>query len=154
MPDQYPQVVFSYDFLNLAKQYRGAYKALSEVTPSEATPISWPRYFLFCHSIELVLKAYLSHTGLTGKQLQNPRVRHNIKNLLDKAIKSGLSLSTGARHKIEDLTETYTNHWPRYPMTKLAFIPLIHQFEPDATELFKAVDAALHPGRSFFDGQG
>ena len=148
------QPVLVDDLLNLAKQYREAYKALSEVTPSEVTPISWPRYFLFCHSIELVLKAYLSHTGLTGKQLQNPRVRHNIKNLLDKAIKSGLSLSTGARHKIEDLTETYTNHWPRYPITKSAFIPLIHQFEPDATELFKAVDAALHPGRSFLDGQG
>jgi hypothetical protein len=154
MPDQYPQAVLRYDFFDLAKQYREAYKALREVTPPEVTPISWPRYFLFCHSIELVLKAYLAHTGLTEKQLQNPPIRHNIKNLLDKAIKCGLSLSAGARDKIEDLTETYTNHWPRYPMTKSAFIPLIHQFEPDATELFKAVDAALHPGRPFFDGQG
>jgi hypothetical protein len=58
MPDEYPQVVLVDDFLNLAKQYREAYNLLPE-----ATPISWPRYFLFCHSIELVLKAYLAHAA-------------------------------------------------------------------------------------------
>jgi hypothetical protein len=48
-----PQVVLSYDFSDLAEEYRQAYYALPE-----RTPISWPRYFLFCHSIELLLKAY------------------------------------------------------------------------------------------------
>ena len=47
------QVVLVDDFLDLAKQYRKAYYDLPEPMPS------WPKYFLFCHSIELVLKAYL-----------------------------------------------------------------------------------------------
>src|SRR6516164_7640637 len=81
-----PQVVLSYDFSDLAEEYRQAYYALPE-----RTPISWPRYFLFCHSIELLLKAYLARIGLTENQLQ--AFGHNIKNLLEEAIKCGLSLS-------------------------------------------------------------
>jgi hypothetical protein len=142
-----PQVVLSYDFSDLAEEYRQAYYALPE-----RTPISWPRYFLFCHSIELLLKAYLARIGLTENQLQT--FGHNIKNLLEEAIKCGLSLSANARANIEQLTDAHTKHWPRYPMTTSAPIALIYQFEPDATELFEAVNAALRGGRPFLDGQG
>src|SRR5262249_58479319 len=48
------QAVLVDDLLILAREYRQAYYDLRQVAP-----ISWPRYFLFCHSIELVLKAYL-----------------------------------------------------------------------------------------------
>src|SRR5262249_51773183 len=98
------------------------------------------RYFLFCHSIELLLKAYLARIGLTENQLQ--AFGHNITNLLEEAIKCGLSLSANARANIEQLTDAHTKHWPRYPMTTSAPIALIYQFEPDATELFEAVNAA------------
>jgi hypothetical protein len=55
------QAVLVDDLLNLAREYRQAYYDLRQVRP-----ISWPRYFLFCHSIELVLKAYLAQAaGLT-----------------------------------------------------------------------------------------
>jgi hypothetical protein len=93
MADEYPQAVLVDDFLNLARQYREAYYALPEVTP-----ISWPRYFLFCHSIELVLKAYLAQAaGLPEDKLQKPPFGHNLKDLLDQAIEYGLSLSASAR---------------------------------------------------------
>jgi hypothetical protein len=70
------QPVLVDDLLNLAKQYRQAYYDLRQ-----AEPLSWPRYFLFCHSIELVLKAYLAHHGLTEKQLRDQPYRHNIKKI-------------------------------------------------------------------------
>ena len=124
------QAVLVDDLLNLAKQYRQAYYDLRQ-----AEPLSWPRYFLFCHSIELVLKAYLAHHGLTEKQLQNPPYRHNIKNLLNRAIKCGLRLSANARISIGLLTEAHTRHWPRYPIRR-------YQCEGDADKLFKAVFAA------------
>src|SRR5215813_8470418 len=105
------QAVLVDDLLNLAREYRQAYYDLRQVAP-----ISWPRYFLFCHSIELVLKAYMAHHGLTEKQLSDPPFRHNIKNLLDQAIKCGLSLSVNTRGSITVLSEAHAKHWPRYPM--------------------------------------
>jgi HEPN domain-containing protein len=126
------------DFLNLAKEYRQAYYDLRQ-----AAPLSWPRYFLFCHSIELVLKAYLAHHGLTEKELRDPPFRHNIKNLLNRAIKCGLSLSANTRGSITVLTEAHTKYWPRYPIRGSEGVTLRYQCEGDADKLFKAVFAAL-----------
>src|SRR6516225_12278202 len=50
-------------------------------------------------------------------------------------------LECQCRANIEQLTDAHTKHWPRYPMTTSAPIALIYQFEPDATELFEAVNA-------------
>src|SRR5262245_47248969 len=128
------------DLLNLAREYRQAYYDL----PPRG-PMPWPRYFLFCHSIdELVLKAYLAQAAnLTEKQLSDPPFRHNIENLLDKAIKCGLSLSTNTRRMITLLTEAHTKHWPRYPIRGSSGVVLIYECEPDANKLFKAVFDAL-----------
>jgi len=132
------QAVLVDDLLNLAKEYRQAYYDLRQVAP-----LSWPRYFLFCHSIELVLKAYLAHHGLTEKQLRDQPYRHDIKNLLDQAIKCGLRLSTNTRAIITLLTEAHTKYWPRYPIRKSEGVVLIYQCEADADKLFKGVFAAL-----------
>jgi len=136
------QVVLIDDFLNLAKEYRQAYYDLRQ-----ARPISWPRYFLFCHSIELVLKAYLANHGLTEKQLQAPPFGHDIKKLLDEAIRYGLRLSANTRASIGLLTEAHTKYWPRYPMTRSGDVIVISQCEGDADKLFEAVWAALGRGR-------
>src|SRR5262249_54565270 len=132
------QAVLVDDLLNLAREYRQAYYDLRQTEP-----LSWPRYFLFCHSIELVLKAYLAHHWLTEKELQNPPFRHNIKNLLNQAITSGLRLSTNSRASIELLTEAHTKYWPRYPIRRSDGVILMYQCETDADKLFKAVFAAL-----------
>jgi hypothetical protein len=125
------------DLLNLAKEYRQAYYDL----PPRG-PMPWPRYFLFCHSIELVLKAYLAQAAnLTEKQLRD---RHNIKNLLDEAINCGLSLSGNTRITIGLLTEAHTKYWPRYPISRSVGVTLRYQCEPHADKLFKAVFAALN----------
>src|SRR5262249_29247737 len=132
------QAVLVDDLLNLAKEYRQAYYDLRQVAP-----LSWPRYFLFCHSIELVLKAYLAHHGLTEEELRDPPYRHNIKKLLDTAIKCGLSLSKNTRASITLLTEAHTKYWPRYPIRRSSGPILIYQCEADADKLFVAVYAAL-----------
>ena len=131
------QAALADDLLNLAKEYRQAYYGLAQVGP-----ISWPRYFLFCHSVELVLKAYLAQAAnLTEKQLSNPPFGHNIKNLVNEAIKCGLRLSANTRGSITALTEAHTKHWPRYPIREP--VVLIYQCQGDADKLFKAVFAAL-----------
>ena len=99
---------------------------------------------MFCHSIELVLKAYLAQAaGLTEDQLQKPPFGHNIKNLLNRAVQCGLRLSANTKASIGLLTEAHTKHWPRYPMKKLNTVVLIYQCEADADKLFVAVYAAL-----------
>jgi len=91
-----------------------------------------------------VLKAYLAQAdNLTEKQLSDPPFRHNIKKLLDEAIRCGLSLSTNTKTNITLLTKAHTQHWPRYPIRKSEGVVLIYQCEADADKLFKAVFAAL-----------
>jgi hypothetical protein len=131
------QAVLVDDLLNLAREYRQAYYDLPTPMPS------WPRYFLFCHSIELVLKAYLAQHGLTEDELKNPSFRHNIKNLLDQAIRCGLSLSFNTRASITLLEEAHKKYWPRYPIRGSGGVILIYQCEADADKLFEAVFAAL-----------
>src|SRR5262249_52012692 len=129
----------------LAREYRQAYYDLRQVGP-----ISWPRYFLFCHSVELVLKAYLAQAaGLTQDELQDPSLRHNIKNLLNQAIKCGLSLSTNTRASITVLPGATAKFCPRYPMKIPEPVVLMYQCEADVDKLFKAVFAALDRPRPF-----
>jgi hypothetical protein len=132
------QAVLVDDLLNLAKEYRQAYYDLPVVEP-----ISWPRYFLFCHSVELVLKAYLAQAAnLTEDELRDPPFRHNIKHLLDQAVSYGLSLSFNTTASITLLGEAHAKHWARYPIRSGSVI-LIYRCEGDADKLFEAVFAAL-----------
>src|SRR5262249_2087091 len=121
------QAVLVDDLLSLAKEYRQAYYDLCQTQP-----LSWPRYFLFCHSLELVLKAYLAQHGLTEKQLRDPPFRHNIENLLNRSIRCRLRLSTNTRLTITLLTKAHTQHWPRYPIRKSEGVVLMYQCEADA----------------------
>src|SRR5262245_48227659 len=92
----------------------------------------------------LVLKAYLAQAAdLTEKELRDPPFRHNIKNLLNRAITWGLSLSANTRGSITVLTEAHTKYWPRYPIRGSSGVVLIYQCEADVDKLFKAVFAAL-----------
>ena len=124
--------VLHLDFLELADEFLWTYHH----APPTGPPY-WPRYFLLCHAIELVLKAYLALYGFTQNELQN-EVGHNQK-LLDKAIELGLQISQSAQNEIKLLSEAHKKHWPRYPRedAKPAFI--ISHFEPYVEELFDAV---------------
>jgi hypothetical protein len=142
----YPQQVLIGDFLQLGEEYRRAYYNLPQTRPP-----SWPKYFLFCHSIELILKAYLAAAaGLTSDELKD-KFGHNLKLLLDVATEKHLPLSSTAKANLEHLTDAHTKYWPRYPMERAHPVPVINhvQFEPEATELFVAVHKALHPNVTY-----
>jgi len=139
-----PQQVLSDGFLRLALQYRRAYYNLSVTQP-----LSWPRYFLFCHSIELLLKGYLVATvGLTQQQLKD-KYGHDLGELLTEAVKLGLPLDPAAKDELTILTDAHTKFWPRYPMETAVPVAIIdrQQFEPDARELFSLVFSKLGYGR-------
>ena len=62
-----------------------AYKTLPDTPHPE-----WPRYFLFCHAIELALKAFLAQkTGLSQKELAD-KFGHDLDALLKEGTALGL----------------------------------------------------------------
>lgn len=117
-------------FLQRAEEFFAACRQLPDRQPP-----SWPRYFLFCHAIELALKAYLTLHGLDILTLQKKPYGHNLKELLKEAANRGLGSGPLARGDIELLDEAHTKYWPRYPKHDGKPILVIDQFEPYLVEL-------------------
>jgi hypothetical protein len=72
--------LLGHDFFDRAVEFRDAYRALPKTDP----PPDWPRYFLFCHAIELVLKAYLAQYGVPPITLER-KFGHDLTLLLNAA---------------------------------------------------------------------
>jgi hypothetical protein len=97
------------------------------------------RYILLWHTIELILRAYIaSHRRITADELRK-LFGHDLTNLLDEAIRLGLSISPSAESGIEKLTERHREYLT-YP-NETAYRMLVSEYfvERDIDELFKAV---------------
>ena len=83
----------------------------AELLLNRATAVSLPIYFLFGRAIELALKAFLLHNGVSEKQLAKRDLGHNLQALLQEAEKHGLSmhvsLQSPERGMIEVLSREY-----------------------------------------------
>jgi hypothetical protein len=128
-----------HEFRQLAHEYLRAYYDLPE-----HQNISWPKHFVFCHSIECVLKAFLAAQGMTQAELTN-KFGHDLEKLLDAAAQKGLALDQGVRSEIAELSAAHKGYQARFPMEKSELIPVINRdrYEPAIKELFSAVDTAL-----------
>ena len=69
-----------------AKDYLEAGYAVTTSMPRAHAPT--PAYYLYCHSIELALKAYLRGTGASIKDLK--RIGHDLSKAYKKALGTGL----------------------------------------------------------------
>jgi hypothetical protein len=103
-------------------------------------PISWPRYFLLCHSIELALKAYLAKLGATPQMLKQFDRRHALDRLVTEAVEKGLHLTPETQKGIRALAEAHAKFWHRYPRDDGKIeVFVIEQFIPAAHELLNTV---------------
>jgi hypothetical protein len=67
----YNPVLYAHDALDRAEEF---FKAFTELPPLPwGRWISWPRYFLLCHSVEIRLKAFLASRGVPIAKLKDPR---------------------------------------------------------------------------------
>jgi hypothetical protein len=134
-----PPRALTHGFHQLAHEYLRAYYDLPE-----RQNISWPKYFVFCHSIECVLKAFLAAQGMAQTELIN-KFGHDLEKLLDAVTKKGLALDPSVRSEIAQLTAAHKGYWARFPMEKSEPVPVINrdQYEPAVEGLFKVVDDAL-----------
>jgi hypothetical protein len=91
-----PNPFTAFDYLDYADQF---YDAFHELPPRHPA-LSWPRYFLLCHSIELALKAYLAKLGSTPKQLRDFDIRHDFDKLVTEAVQKSLHLTSKTQEEI------------------------------------------------------
>jgi hypothetical protein len=130
---------FSYDALELAEEFYEAFRQLPATGPRG---ISWPRYFLLCHAIELALKSFLAWHGAAAEDLQK-RFRHKIEPLMTEAVSKDLSIGKLAATEIMQLDEAHAKHWPRYPHKEMKPIFVIDPFEPYVVELLRSVSTTI-----------
>jgi hypothetical protein len=76
-----------------------------------------PFYLLIGFSIELALKAYLSHVGRPAHELKSRAVRHNLAALLAASIRHGFTLDELVTTLVESLSEDHQDFTFRYPST-------------------------------------
>lgn len=102
-----------------------------------------PAYFLLTHGIELTLKAYLRHVGLSVEQLGARDLGHDLKALDGKARELGLnelySLTAEDSAALDLLTEVNQYHQLRYIQTGFKTFPSWAICEPFAVRLHQAI---------------
>ncbi len=129
----------AYEFLQMAAQFFRGYSLIPDVGP-----IDYARYFLFCHAIELTLKAYLVHLGDDPEDLART-YGHNIKKLMRDCKKRGLPASYDQIGALSILNEPHQKYWARYPKQEWSKgIPLVPQFEDEARALLDAVSTTVY----------
>jgi hypothetical protein len=131
--------LYSLDALERAEEF---YEAFRQLPPPPGRWISWPRYHLLCHAIELGLKAFLSSRGVTILKLR-AAFGHKIGPLMKQAVSEGLKIGPLGASQIMLLDEAHTKHWPRYPREDGGPVFAIETFEPYARELLRAVSISI-----------
>ena len=122
------------------------YDAFNKLGADHLQPsISWPRYFLLCHSIELALKAYLAKLGATPLRLQF-EFGHKLAELVDEVVGKGLRLTPETQGRIKALAKVHSNYWHRYPWEweNSDGVYVIEQFIRAAHELIDEVCKEVH----------
>jgi hypothetical protein len=128
----YPQSIFLTPFELLER-------AEAFWTYRKASPTK-PRYFLLCHAVELVLKAYIASRRPITEDEARKTFGHDLTKLLDEAIRLGLTISPSAQSDIERLTEAHTEYLARYPKEAANRVLVIEYFvDQQVEELFKVV---------------
>lgn len=107
-------------------------------------PVSHPHAavnFLFCHAIELYLKAYLRAKGFTLSDLK--KMRHNIAELASVAKTIGLTYQSSTEELLSHITHEEVAIESRYLVTSFKNIPTSEAFDEAASELDDSIGTAL-----------
>lgn len=140
----------SFLYLTQADQFLLAARKLSGESANKADPLGdsgWPMVadaitYLFCHSMELYLKAFLSEKGMTAAVLKSAEIRHNLVNLEREAVKRGLKIPPTVSQMIAALSHLHSGESGfrlRYPKTSSYELRLPFRMNEAATLLSAAV---------------
>jgi hypothetical protein len=129
----------------------------AELLLNRAEAVSLPVYFLFARSMELALKAFLLHAGVTSAQLAKRGLGHNLEALLAQAEERGLSthvsLLSPERGMVELLGREYAGTRLGYRLTGgTYYLPPIDHTENIARQLVGGLKELCNGSSANSDG--
>jgi hypothetical protein len=132
----------SIGLLSRARGLLQGVRTLAASTPEATTSCQ----FLAAWTLELTLKAYLSHAGTSRKQLQP--IRHDLAGLWVKSSQLGLSVSNAPPRWCELLSVTHNAPYhSRYPTQAVAAVgPGVAAMNTELQALFALVESIVQPG--------
>ena len=141
-------IVTSVGGLSLAHDYLGdaeAYLASARRLDEHAGQFS-PKYFLFCHAIELALKAYILAKG--GTEGETRTIRHDLIAAWSRAADLGLRSTNAELHRIiEQVAPPHADYSFRYGKSWTRILPRAEVFDAAVSDLIKDVSPTVmdHP---------
>src|SRR5262245_61974700 len=110
-------------FLTDAEAYLRAAQKLDQ---SSEGPASSPQYYLACHSIELILKAFILIKGGTEREVRE--IRHDLLKAWERATKLGLRPNDKRAGEIVTMLAPYhLDHSFRYRKTRFVTLPVYRE---------------------------
>lgn len=139
-----PNDLSSIGTFNFAHSYMGAARALSSQLWSEhETHPDSPEEFLFWHSIELFLKAFLLADGMTEQVLRVRTYGHNIQSLYQEASRRGLRLTVKDTEVLSYMPDKDSMLELRYLKFGVRTVPDLEEIEETCTNIYREVGAQL-----------
>ena len=139
LPDPTPTQL-ARGFLTDAEAYLRAAQKLDQ--PSEG-PASSPQYYLACHSIELILKAFILIKGGTEDEVRE--IRHDLLKAWERATELGLCPKDKRIGQIVTMLAPYhLDHGFRYRKTRLVTLPVYSELCEIVERLVQKVGPAVN----------
>jgi len=125
---------------NFARSYWQSAEHLNAANLKVSHP-SAPVTFLFCHAIELYLKAYLRGAGKSVAELK--QIGHRVANLAKAAVSTGLKIEPEQSEVLSHIDDDDIAIEARYIVTGFKRVPTNEALSGAATHLDQTVCAAL-----------
>jgi hypothetical protein len=119
-------------------------KAAVELNRLDRKGMTSPTYFLLCHAMELLFKAYILASGGDAKGLRKQAVQHNLSELHKRAQQLNLPTDDKAEAVVKMLAPYHQNHSFRYrdpgyktfPATEVV-LEVLHSLTPPISILVR-----------------
>ncbi|EAQ04994.1 hypothetical protein OB2597_06910 [Pseudooceanicola batsensis HTCC2597] len=129
---------------NYAHSFLGAAKALNRLEwEDRETHSDSPTEFVYWHSIELFLKAYLLADGMELAKLRSRDYGHNITALTAEAKKRGLALTSKDEELLSFMPSTEDMIDLRYLKVGVRTVPYFEEVEETCDNLYRSVGQEL-----------
>jgi len=113
----------------------------AEMLPKDNFSRSKPVYFLYCHSIELALKAKLFYSGINERELR--KIGHDLQFALKKANLENLTDLERAKYTIELINPYYQAKELEYSVSGLRTLPAFSDMSITAKDVILSVGKAI-----------
>jgi len=134
-----------------SKEFLNAAKAVASLSDKELVPI--PAYYLVCHSIELILKAFLRGEGESLNKLRE--VSHDLNQALKAAKKKNLDqyylLTEDQREAVDLINDYYNKKELEYITTGFKSFPKYDILEKIASSLIDSLERFCLSNRNLHD---